>query len=206
MKRCFIIGGAPINNYEYINKQIKEDDFLIFCDSGLIHLKHLNHQPNLIVGDFDSHINPNLDVETIVLPTEKDDTDTVFGVKEGIKRGFDDFVLVGVLGKRFDHSFGNISILLLLDQENKSGQIIDDYSVIEIIKNEPKYIKDDFSFFSLLNLTPIISGVSIENAKYSLNGAQMVNYYPLGVSNEVIKGKVAKVEVKEGIALLVKVF
>ena len=34
----------------------------------------------------------------------------------------------------------------------------------------------------------------------------MMNYYPLGVSNEVIKGKVAKVEVKEGIALLVKVF
>ena len=206
MKRCFVIGGAPINNYEYINTQIKEEDFLIFCDSGLIHLEHLNHQPNLIVGDFDSHVNPHLDVETIILPTEKDDTDTLFGVKEGLKRGFDEFILVGVLGMRFDHSFGNISILLFLDQQNKTAQIIDDYSVIEIVKDTPKYIEDEFSFFSILNLTPIISGVSIENAKYCLNGAQMTSYYPLGVSNEVLKGKVAKVQIKDGIALLVKVF
>lgn len=39
------------------------------------------------MGDFDSHNNPNLDVETIVLPCEKDDTDTVFAVKEALKRG-----------------------------------------------------------------------------------------------------------------------
>ena len=41
--------------------------------------------PSLIVGDFDSHENPHLAVETIVLPCEKDDTDTVFAVKEDSK-------------------------------------------------------------------------------------------------------------------------
>lgn len=206
MKRCIIIGGAPINNYDYINSQIQEEDFLIYCDSGLIHLNKIKHQPNLIVGDFDSHVNPNIDVETIVLPTEKDDTDTVFGVKEGIKRGYEEFILVGVLGNRFDHSLGNLSILLLLDKEEKCGKIIDDYSVIEIVKNTPKYVENTFSYFSLLSVTPIISGVTIENAKYGLNGAEITNYFPIGVSNEVLEGKCAKVTVEEGIALLIKVF
>lgn len=206
MKRCIIIGGAPIRNYDYINSQIKEEDFLIYCDSGLIHLNKIKHQPNLIVGDFDSHVNPNIDVETIVLPTEKDDTDTVYGVKEGIKRGYEDFILVGVLGNRFDHSLGNVSILLLLDKQEKCGKIIDDYSVIEIVKKTPKYVENTFSYFSLLSVTPIISGVTIENAKYGLNGAEITNYFPIGISNEVLEGKCAKVTVEEGIGLLIKVF
>ncbi len=76
MKRCVIVGGADINNYEYIKSRLSEDDFIIFCDSGLKHLDSLQVTPGLIVGDFDSHDNPQLDVETIVLPCEKDDTDT----------------------------------------------------------------------------------------------------------------------------------
>ena len=98
MKRCVIVGGADINNYEYIKSCLRNDDFIVFCDSGLKHLESLRVNPGLIVGDFDSHDNPHLGVETIVLPCEKDDTDTVFAVKEAIKRGFDDFLLIGVVG------------------------------------------------------------------------------------------------------------
>ena len=206
MKRCFIIGGAPISNYDYLNNEIKESDYLIYCDSGLTHKDQINHLPNLIVGDFDSYEKSDFEVETITLPCEKDDTDTLYGVKEGIKRGFEEFILVGVVGKRFDHTFGNVSILLFLDKEGKTGKIIDDYSEMEIIHKTTKYVEDRYSYFSILSLTPIISGVVIENAKYSLNGAQIANYYPLGVSNEVLKEKVAKVSIEEGIALLVKVF
>ena len=98
MKRCVIVGGADINNYEYIKSCLRNDDFIVFCDSGLNQLESLQVNPGLIVGDFDSHDNPHLGVETIVLPCEKDDTDTVFAVKEAIKRGFDDFLLIGVVG------------------------------------------------------------------------------------------------------------
>jgi thiamine pyrophosphokinase len=75
MKRCVIVGGADINNYEYIKSCLRNDDFILFCDSGLKHLESLQVNPGLIVGDFDSHDNPHLGVETIVLPCEKDDTD-----------------------------------------------------------------------------------------------------------------------------------
>ena len=84
MKRCVIVGGAPIMNYEFIKKHFDEKDFFIYCDSGLMHRDGFNKKADLIVGDFDSYKNPLEETETIVLPCEKDDTDTFFAVKEAI--------------------------------------------------------------------------------------------------------------------------
>ena len=204
MKRCVIVGGADINNYEYIKSCLRNDDFIVFCDSGLKHLESLQVNPGLIVGDFDSHDNPHLGVETIVLPCEKDDTDTVFAVKEAIKRGFDDFLLIGVVGARLDHTLGNVSILLYLDSLDKKGKIIDDYSEMEIVSNEPACVNDSFAYFSLLNISGTAKGITIENAKYLLDNAEITCEYQFGVSNEVLRGKVAKITVKEGKLLLIK--
>jgi len=204
MKRCVIVGGADINNYEYIKSCLHNDDFIVLCDSGLKHLESLQVKPGLIVGDFDSHDNPHLDVETIVLPCEKDDTDTVFAVKEALKRGFENFILIGVVGARLDHTLGNVSILLYLDSLGKKGKIIDDYSEMEIVSNKPAYIEDSYPFFSLLNITGNAKGITIENAKYPLNNADITCEYQYGVSNEVTPGKTAKVTVKEGKLLLIK--
>ena len=204
MKRCVIVGGAGINNYDYIRGRLCADDYIVFCDSGLRHLEPLQVKPSLIVGDFDSHDNPYLDVGTIVLPCEKDDTDTVFAVKEAIKRGFDDFLLIGVVGARLDHTLGNVSILLYLDSFGKKGIIIDDYSEMEIVSNEPAYIEDSYAFFSLLNVSGTAKGITIENAKYLLNNAEITCEYQYGVSNEVLPGKNAKVSILEGKLLLIK--
>ena len=204
MKRCVIVGGAGINNYDYIRGRLCADDYIVFCDSGLRHLEPLQVKPSLIVGDFDSHDNPHLDVETIVLPCEKDDTDTVFAVKEAIKRGFNDFLLIGVVGARLDHTLGNVSILLYLDSIGKKGIVIDDYSEMEIVSNEPAYIEDSYAFFSLLNVSGTAKGITIENAKYLLNNAEITCEYQYGVSNEVLPGKTAKVSILEGKLLLIK--
>ena len=204
-KRCVIVGGADINDYDYIRNKLHDDDYVIYCDSGLKHLNELGVQPDLIVGDFDSHENPGLDSETIVLPREKDDTDTVFGVKEGVRRGFDDFLLIGVIGARLDHTLGNVSILLYLDSLKKKGCIIDDYSEIEIISDKTAYITDDCTFFSLLNITGCARGITVTGAKYPLYDAEISCEYQYGISNEVIPGKTAVVSVKEGLLLLIKI-
>ena len=205
MGRCVIVGGANINNYDFIREKLSADDYIIFCDSGLKHMENLRVQPSLIVGDFDSHENPQLDVETIVLPCEKDDTDTVYAVKEAIKRGYDNFLLIGVVGARFDHTLGNVSILLYLDSLGKKGCIIDDFSKMEIVSNEPAYIEDSYSFFSLLNISGTAKGITIENAKYPLENGEITCEYQYGISNEVLCGETAKVSVDKGRALLIKV-
>lgn len=205
MKRCVIVGGADINNYEYIKNLLRSDDFLIYCDSGLKHMESLSFSPGLIVGDFDSHENPLLDIETIVLPCEKDDTDTVFAVKEALKRGYDDFLLIGVVGARLDHTLANVSILLMLDNAGKKGTIIDDYSEMEIVSDKTAYINDSYSFFSLINITGTAKSIKIENAKYPLNDGEITSDYQYGVSNEVLPGKTAKVSIGEGKLLLIKI-
>ncbi len=204
-KRCVIVGGATIKDYKAIQKLLLDTDFYIFCDSGLSHMSALGVEPDLIVGDFDSYSDPHLEIETIVLPREKDDTDTFFAVKEAIKRGFSDFLLIGVVGKRFDHSLGNVSILYYLDSLGLQGMIVDDFSHMQIVSREPVYVEEAYPFFSLLNISGTAEGITIENAKYPLDNAKITCEYQYGVSNEVLPGKTAKITVKNGKLLLIKV-
>lgn len=205
MARCVIVGGADINNYAFIRSKLFPDDYVIFCDSGLKHMEALQVMPSLIVGDFDSHENPHLTVETIVLPCEKDDTDTVYAVKEAIQRGFEDFLLIGVVGARLDHTLGNVSLLLYLDSLGMKGCIIDDYSEMEIVAEKPVSITDESSFFSLLNITGCAKGITITDAKYPLTDGEIACEYQYGISNEVLPGKTATVSLKQGKLLLIRV-
>ena len=208
MRRCVIIGGASIGDYGTVSAKLRQDDYVIYCDCGLRHMDGLGAEPDLIVGDFDSYSNPEMGTETIVLPCEKDDTDTVFAVKEAIKRGFEDFLLVGVVGERLDHTLGNVSILLMLDSTGKKGTIIDDYSEIEIVSDrceKPCIIDDSYVYFSLIDISGTARGVTIRGAKYPLENAEITCEYQYGVSNEVLPGCTAEVSVGEGRLLLVKV-
>ena len=205
MKRCVIIGGAGIGRYNRIRTYLREDDFFICCDSGLKHQKGLRITPNLIVGDFDSYENPHLDIETIVLPCEKDDTDTAFAVKEALKRGFQDFLLVGMIGGRLDHTLGNVSLMLMLDTQGKNVRVLDDCSEMEIVSDKPVHIEDRYPYFSLLNISGLAQGITIRNAKFPLTDAEITSEYQYGISNEVLPGMTAEVSVKNGRLLLLKV-
>ncbi len=204
-KRCVIVGAADIKRYSDIRAYFKDGDFFIYCDAGLKHETRLKRPADLIIGDFDSTENPNRATETIILPHVKDDTDTVFAAKEGMKRGYTEFLLVGVIGGRLDHTLGNVAILNLLESAGCHGVMADDYSEIEVISNKPAYVTDKFPYFSLLNITGICRGVSVKNALYPLDNAELTTDFPLGVSNEPLKGKTAEIKVGEGSALLVRV-
>ena len=204
--RCVLIGAAPIKNYKKIRSFLRPDDFVIACDGGLNHIKKLRVKPNLIVGDFDSHKNPHSPIETIALPREKDDTDSVFALKTAIARRFKDFLFVGMIGARLDHGLGNLYMLVKCHEEDLTALILDDYSEMQIVGKNEAQITDEYAYFSLLNITGRASGITIRGAKYPLENAEIKQDYQYGISNEVIKGKTAKVSVQEGCLLLVKVW
>ena len=206
MNRCVIIGGAGIHNYEQIRGRLRENDFAVYCDCGLRHAERLGLRPSLIVGDFDSHPRPDTEVETIVLPREKDDTDSVFAVKEALRRGYEDFLLIGMIGERFDHSFGNVSLLLFLDSLGKKAKILDDYSEMEIVSRQTAEMDGSCAYFSLLNISGTARDITIRGAKYPLSGGEITSEYQYGISNEVLPGETASVSVGEGRLLLVRIF
>ena len=205
MKRCVIVGSAAINNYIKVKQYLRNDDYFVYCDGGLKHIDELGYKPGLIVGDFDSHENPNLDVETIVLPCVKDDTDTCHAVKVCIERGYTDFFFVGCIGERLDHTLGNIALLIMLKEKGLKGIMIDDYSEMSIVSGVES-IEDSFSYFSLLTLSDSADGIDIKNAKYPLENGSIKSGFQYGVSNEVNKGQTATVSCKCGNLLLIKVF
>ena len=97
-----------------------------------------------------------------------------------------------------------MSILLYLDSLEKRGCIIDDYSEMEIVSEKPVSVTNDYSFFSLLNITGCAKGITITGAKYPLTDAEISCEYQYGVSNEVLPGETAVVSVKCGKLLLIK--
>lgn len=210
-RRCVVIGGAAISDYERIRGYLRDDDFIIYCDSGLRHMEGLGRRPSLIVGDFDSHENPHMDIETIILPVAKDDTDTVYAVREGRNRGFTDFLLAGVFGARLDHTLVNVYILFDLESNGCSALAVDDYSEIEVIAadetaGEPgfAYVEDRYPFFSLLNMTGTARGITIRNAKFEVTDAEVTSNYQYATSNEVIPGRTAEISIREGKLLLIR--
>ncbi|MBQ3428774.1 MAG: thiamine diphosphokinase [Mogibacterium sp.] len=202
--RCVIVGGAKISDYKRARSYLRGDDYVIYCDSGLSHMEGLGAKPSLIVGDFDSYDDPHLDVETITLPVAKDDTDTVYAMREGMKRGCKEFLLLGAIGSRLDHTLVNAYILTSLENRGCHGIIIDDHSEIEIVSSMAE-VDDSFPFFSLVAMEGDARGVTIRNAKFEIEGAVIGPDYQYATSNEPLPGKTAEITVKDGRLLLIKI-
>ncbi len=204
-KRCVLVGASSINNYDRICSYIRENDYFIFCDGGLFHRKSLGVSPNLIVGDFDSHELENFKEETIVLPRMKDDTDSFYAAKVAIARGYKDILLVGMSGNRLDHTLANISLMLMLIKNNSKAMLLDDFSETELVSEGSALISDKFPYFSLMTVDGKAT-VSIENALYPLDCFTIEPDFPIGISNEPLPGKTAKVQVLSGKILLFRIF
>ena len=204
-RRCVIIGGAAIADYELIRGYLRDDDYVIYCDSGLSHMEGLGAKPSLVIGDFDSHDDPHLDVETITLPVAKDDTDTVYAAKTGMDRGYREFLLLGVTGARTDHTLVNLYILTMLADRGCRGMIADDFSEMELIcPGETVNVSDSWPFFSLVALEGPAKGVTIKNAKFCTDDAEIGPSYQYATSNEVLPGRAAEIRLREGRLLLIR--
>lgn len=202
--RCVIVGGAKIRDYERARSYLRDDDYVIYCDCGLSHMEGLGAKPSLIVGDFDSYDDPHLDVETITLPVAKDDTDTVYAMREGMKRGCKEFLLLGVIGSRLDHTLVNAYILTSLENRGCHGIIIDDHSEIETVSSMAE-VDDSYPFFSLVAMEGDARGVTIRNAKFEIEDAVIGPDYQYATSNEPLPGKTAEIIVKDGRLLLIRI-
>ena len=202
-RRAVVIAGGEIISYERVRSFLKPEDYYIFCDSGLFHKEGLNVEPDLIIGDFDSHEKVDTGSEIITLPEMKDDTDSLSGVKLALKRGFKDFLLLGMTGRRMDHTLCNLYLLSYIKSHHGKALIVDDWSEMEVVENEEVFISVSYAYFSLIAWKGKCEGVNIENALYPLSSAVIEPEYQYGISNEPLKGG-SRVWVEKGSLLLIK--
>lgn len=199
MGNCIVVGAIDVN----VKIKKHEDDFLIAADKGYLNCIKQNLDVDLLIGDFDSlKIVPD-NIEKIKLNEIKDDTDVFDALMEGIKRGYKSFILYGVIGGRFDHTFANIQILLFLKNKGYEAKIIDEDRTYIILENESIELpKKERGYLSVFSLSAISHGVTLKNLKYELKNAILTSEFPLGVDNEYID-KSPFIEVKDGKILLI---
>ena len=129
---CYLVGAMetrfPIRR--------KPGDMIIAADGGYRSLLSLGVKPDLVVGDFDSLGYVPQDVETVQVPVRKDDTDMLLAAQEGLKRGYDRFMLVGGMGGRLDHTLGNFQVLAWLAERGARGAMAGPRETAIILRND----------------------------------------------------------------------
>ncbi len=197
---CYIVAAGDMHG-DF--PSIQPDDLLIAADAGYLHLKKLNIEPDILIGDFDSMTAPE-NREVIVHPVMKDDTDTMLAIKLGFEKGYKDFVIYGALGgERTDHTVANIQSLAFIVDHGGSGIIVGDGEIFTIVKNDEITItKGKNPTFSVFAYGGLAEGVTINGAFFNVENISVSPFYPLGVSNK-IKDDKATVSVRNGCLLVV---
>ncbi len=209
MRRCVILGAAPLQNAQVAFRKITADDFVICADGGLLIAQKMGIIPDLLIGDFDSFQKklPN-NIETLTFSSDKDDTDMMCAVKEGIKRGFTEFILLGGIGGRLDHTVANFSILGYLTKKGCRGILLDEQHEISVLSAGAHTILGEIGqTISLFPFGSFSCTVSCEHLLYPLKGTTLFidgREGPMGVSNRLLAEKV-ELFIHKGLVLAILV-
>ena len=200
-----IIGASPILDGRVFQEFDPKDYFVICADGGYETALKLGLVPDLVVGDFDSaQKRPPASLRTLVLPVEKDVTDTMFAALKGLAKGLRDFVLLGCLGgPRFDHSLASIETLLYLRDHGAWGFLADERTKVFLLREEKLRItKLKGATVSVFPYGCPTCTVSYTGLQYPLTrGSLTVGGLLMGVSNSIVSDD-AEIKGHSGTALV----
>jgi thiamine pyrophosphokinase len=120
MSRFVILLGGDLTVTSRLRQQIAGARF-IAADSGMRNARALGVVPELWVGDFDSAGSELLldyaEVPRQAYPAEKDATDGEIAVREALKLGATEIILLGGFGGQADHATAHLGLALHLAQD-----------------------------------------------------------------------------------------
>lgn len=195
---CYIVGAGDF----YGTLAPRECDFVIAADGGYEHLRERRVKCDLLVGDMDSLDTLPCDIPTLRVPVEKDETDTYLCYLEGVRRGYNEFVIYGGVGGREDHTFANYSLLIgAILQGNKIKLVGKDFDIFAINNEKIALRTESGKALSIFAYPSDAKGVSIEGCKYCASDITLSPTFPLGVSNSTAADTFT-IEVKCGTLLI----
>lgn len=203
MKKCTILTSYIEGDVNVLIGDFNPD-FILCADGGYNHAKRAGIIPDLLIGDFDSISVPNDPlIETIRWPSEKDDTDTGLCLQEALNRGYEDVLIIGGLGGRFDHTISNIQLIIGKSHLAQRIAIKDKGNYCTILNNSTMTIsKKENQYVSLFSVTDVCRGLTATGFKYPLDNATLSLGSTLGTSNECVDDY-ATVSVEDGILLVI---
>ena len=183
MKRCFVYAAG---SFYGLRERPREGDLQIAADAGLHLCERLGVKPDLVLGDFDSMDVAEAPADCIRVPVEKDDTDTMLALREGLKRGCKEFYLYGATGgTRLDHTLANLQSLVFLLRRGARGYLYDRDFAYTAIENETLTLarEVDWGIVSLFSMGGRAEHITLTGLQYPLTDGTIDCGFPLGVSN-----------------------
>ena len=202
MQRCIIFCAGERGEIDF---SFRDDDFVICCDAGFKAACEMGIEPDLIMGDFDSYSEKLPDgIKTMRFPVEKDDTDSMLAVREGLKRGYREFVLLFPLGGRLDHTYANIQTLAFLLEHGAEGILIGPRDTVRLLRNGTLILdRKENKTFSLFAFMGTAKGVSLSGMQNSLDNAEVTEAFPIGLGNHILEPQ-GTVTVTDGTLLIIE--
>ncbi len=185
MGRCVIFGAAPTPEAEKLKRYLQPDDFAIAADGGVRLAQTLKVSLKYVVADHDSSA-PVEGIPVLSLPVEKDVTDTAAAMAFAFDRGYRDFLLIGCLGGRIDHT---IAALLSARQFTERGcrvTLADAKHELTVLLPGTHSLPETERHFSLFAMSEDVKGLTLTGVKYPLCEYTLAAADPLCVSNRVV--------------------
>lgn len=189
---------------EEILSRIPEGRYIICADKGWKYAEKYNFKPDMIIGDFDSSEKPDFE-STVILPAEKDITDSEAALDYAVSKGFQRIVIIGGLGGRLDHTMGNISLLAKYCDTPGVEVFIKDYQNLAFMKSAGTFRianDEEYKYIGLISYGGNINSLTLKGFKYEIENRTLTDDTTLGVSNELVSDY-GEITVKAGRLLIV---
>jgi thiamine pyrophosphokinase len=177
-------------------------------DGGAGNALALGLEPGVVIGDMDSieaELRGHLEREGCLFvehPSRKDETDSELAVKYALSEGATELLILAALGGRIDHTLANVMLLAIPELSSASARMIDGDQELLLLRDEIQIEGRPGDTISLLPLGGDVVGIRTEGLEYPLTDEPLEFGTSRGVSN-VLVGPRAKVEVEEGLLLMV---
>ena len=189
--------------------ELADSDLLIAVDAGADVLERLGLRPDVLIGDMDSVgesarlAAEQTAVETIVLPTAKDETDTEAALRLAVGRGAEQVTVYGALGgPRLDHLLGNLFLLGASWLQGVRVVLVDHHHEAFLANGDVTIAGKAGDTVSLLPLTPTVLEVTTAGLEYPLKAEVLAQSATRGVSNVMVSSQ-ARVIHGAGILLVI---
>lgn len=203
--KAVILAGGGLAPSPRLTPLLRGAGLVIAADSGLRHATALGLQPDVVVGDFDSVAQSDLNrypsVPRLRHPVHKDHLDLELAIELALDRGARELVLLGAFGSRLDQS---LAALLIGCRVRRSGVEVslhdgtrDAYPLVT--GDELALVLAEGLRFSLLALEE--ARCTVTGARYPLTNALLPFGVGLGTAN-VSCGK-PRVKVHGGLVVVI---
>ena len=190
--------GIILLNAEKYQFEIDYKNSFVICCDGAFDL-YRDAKTDLLVGDMDS-ISKVPAVKTELLNRDKNFSDSEHALKILLKKNIDSIEIYGG-GKRDDHQYFNMQLLLLALQKNIPCVLKTNYCDIYAANGMFELKVQKGQYISVAPAGGSVHIIDSEGLKYPLKNLTLKNKHTLGLSNVCEKNNV-KMVIKRGTAFI----